>query len=84
VIVICLIWENCEFMAMNIETLQRLERLEASLTHLEHQVEQLNEVVTSQAKLVEFLKKQVQRQSGLLETMELENIKADNAKPPHH
>jgi uncharacterized coiled-coil protein SlyX len=71
-------------MAMNIETLQRLERLEASLTHLEHQVEQLNEVVTSQAKLVEFLKKQVQRQSGLLETMELENIKADNAKPPHH
>jgi uncharacterized coiled-coil protein SlyX len=71
-------------MAMNIETLQRLERLEASVTHLEHQVEQLNEVVTSQAKLVEFLKKLVQRQSGLLETMELENIKADNAKPPHH
>jgi uncharacterized coiled-coil protein SlyX len=69
---------------MNIETLQRLERLEASVTHLEHQVEQLNEVVTGQAKLIEFLKKQVQRQSSVLETMELENIKADNARPPHH
>jgi uncharacterized coiled-coil protein SlyX len=83
-IVICLIRENCEFTAMNIETVQRLERLEASVAHLEHQVEQLNEVVTGQAKLVDFLKKQVQRQSGVLENMELENIKADNARPPHH
>ena len=69
---------------MNIETLQRLERLEASVTHLEHQVEQLNEVVTGQSKLVELLKKQAQRQSGVLETLELENIKANNARPPHH
>jgi len=47
---------------MNGETLQRLERLETSVAHLEHQVGQLNEVVTSQSKLVEHLKKQVQRQ----------------------
>ena len=69
---------------MNAETLQRLERLEASVAHLEHQVEQLNEVVTGQAKLVELLKKQVQRQSGVLETMEMEHIKDNNARPPHH
>jgi SlyX protein len=69
---------------MNDETLQRLERLEAHVTYLEHQVEQLNEVVTGQGKLVELLKKQVQRQSGVLETLELENIKANNARPPHH
>jgi uncharacterized coiled-coil protein SlyX len=69
---------------MNDETLQRLERLEAHVTHLEHQVEQLNEVVADQSKLVEFLKKQMQRQSGVLETLELENIKANNARPPHH
>ena len=69
---------------MNAETLQRLERLEASVAHLEHQVEQLNEVVTGQAKLVEVLKKQVQRQSGVLETMEIERIKDNNARPPHH
>jgi uncharacterized coiled-coil protein SlyX len=69
---------------MNAETLQRLERLEASVAHLEHQVEQLNGVVTGQAKLVEVLKKQVQRQSSVLETIELETVKANNARPPHH
>jgi uncharacterized coiled-coil protein SlyX len=69
---------------MNDETLQRLVRLEAGVTHLEHQVEQLNEVVTGQGKLIELLKKQGQRLSGVLETIELENIKANNARPPHH
>jgi uncharacterized coiled-coil protein SlyX len=69
---------------MNDEILQRFEQLEASVAHLEHQVEQLNEVVTGQTKLVELLKKQVQRQSSALETMELESIKANNARPPHH
>ncbi len=69
---------------MNDETLQRLERLEANATHLEHQVEQLNEVVADQSKTIEHLKKQVQRQSGVLETIEMERIKANNTKPPHH
>jgi uncharacterized coiled-coil protein SlyX len=69
---------------MNVEILQKLERLEALVAHLEHQVEQLNDVVTDQSKLVEFLKKQMQRQSSVLETMELESIKANNARPPHH
>ena len=36
------------------------------------------------AKLVEVLKKQAQRQSGVLETLELERIKDNNFKPPHH
>jgi uncharacterized coiled-coil protein SlyX len=66
------------------ETSQRIEKLESHLAHLEHQVEQLNGVVTGQSKLVEFLKKQVQRQSGVLESLELEKIKANNPKPPHH
>ena len=66
------------------ETLQRLERLEANVAHLEHQVEQLNEVLTGQSQLVEHLKKQVQRQSGVLETIEMERIKSNNPKPPHH
>jgi hypothetical protein len=30
------------------------------------------------------LKKQLQRQSAVLETMELEHIKSNNPKPPHH
>jgi uncharacterized coiled-coil protein SlyX len=69
---------------MNAENLQRLERIETHVAHLEHQVEQLNAVVVEQGRLLEHLKKQTQRQSAVLETMELEHIKANNSKPPHH
>ena len=69
---------------MSDEISKRFEKLEAHVAHLEHQVEQLNEMVTRQSKLGEVLKKQVQRQSGVLETMELERIKDNNAKSPHH
>lgn len=69
---------------MNDEIIQRLERIEAHVAHLEHQVEQLNEVVIEQGKLVERLKKEVQRQSATMETLELERIKSNNPKPPHY
>ncbi len=69
---------------MNDDITQRFERLEANIAHLEHQLEQLNEVLVNQSKLVERLKKEVQRQSATMETMELERIKANNPKPPHH
>ena len=41
-------------------------------------------VLVDQSKLVERLKKEVQRQSATMETMELERIKANNPRPPHH
>jgi uncharacterized coiled-coil protein SlyX len=66
------------------EMSQWMEKLEAHIAHLEHQVEQLNDVVTAQDKLLERLKKDVQRQSSAMETIELERIKANNAVPPHH
>jgi SlyX protein len=69
---------------MNPETSQRLERLEANVAHLEHQVEQLNGVLIQQGKLVEQLKKQVQAQSATMESLELERIKTTNTKPPHY
>jgi len=69
---------------MNEEFTPRLERMEAHLTHLEHQVEQMNQVLIGQDKLVEFLKKHVKRQSDVLETMELERIKSNQTKPPHY
>jgi len=69
---------------MNDETLQRLQKLESHVAHLEHQIEQLNDVVVEQSKWMERLKKQVQRQSDVLETMEMERIKANNPRPPHH
>jgi len=70
--------------SMNPETSQRLERLEANVAHLEHQVEQLNGVLIQQGKLVEHLKKQVQAQSATMETLELERIKTTSTKPPHY
>ena len=69
---------------MNDESRQRLVRVEASLAHLEHQVEQLNGVLIQQGRTVDLLKKQVQRQSEVLEGMELERIKANQTKPPHY
>jgi uncharacterized coiled-coil protein SlyX len=69
---------------MNEELSQRLERVEAHVAHLERQVEQLNEVVIEQGKLVDRLKKEVQRQSAAMATLELERMKATDPKPPHY
>jgi uncharacterized coiled-coil protein SlyX len=66
------------------ENSRRNEKLESNVAHLEHQVEQLNAVVIEQGKLLERLKKEVQRQSSAMETIELERIKANNPKPSHH
>src|SRR5450759_5354765 len=76
--------ERCFISFMNSETSQRLERLEAHVAHLERQVEQLNDVIIEQGKLVGHLKKQVQAQSATMETLELERIKTNNPKPPHY
>lgn len=69
---------------MNVETSQRLEHLEANVAHLEHQVEQLNGVIIEQGKVMERLKREVQKQSTLLEAQELERIKSNITKPPHY
>jgi len=69
---------------MNEESSERFARLESHIAHLEHQVEQLNEVVIQQGKAVDRLMKQMQVQSHALETAELERSKANNQKPPHY
>lgn len=69
---------------MSDQITQRFEKLEAHIAHLERQVEQLNEVIIEQGKLVERLKKEVQRNSTAMETMELERIKSNITKPPHY
>jgi len=66
------------------ESTRRFQKIESNLAHLEHQFEQLNAVVIEQSKLIERLKKEVQRQSSAMETMEIERIKSNNAKPPHY
>lgn len=66
------------------EANQRLEKLESVIAHLEYQLEQINQVVLEQGKTLDRLKKEVQRQSTAVETMELERIKANVTKPPHY
>jgi len=66
------------------ENSQRIDKLESHLAHLEHQVEQLNGVVIEQGKLLDRLKKETQRQSGMLQTLELERIRSNVEKPPHY
>jgi uncharacterized coiled-coil protein SlyX len=63
---------------------ERLERAEAAVAHLEHQYDQLNRVVVEQSKLLERLRKQLERLTETLETQELERIRGTSAKPPHY
>ena len=69
---------------MSDEHSRRTEKLESNLAHLEHQVEQLNAVVVEQGKLLERLKKEVQRQTRAMESLELERMQSNNTKPPHY
>lgn len=69
---------------MNDELAKRFGKIETHLAHLEHQVEELNGVVIEQGRLLERLKKEVQRQSTTMQTLELERIKGNVQKPPHY
>jgi uncharacterized coiled-coil protein SlyX len=62
----------------------RLEKTEAALSHLEHQYDQLNAVVVEQGKLLERLRKQVERLSESIEAQEMDRIRNTNTKPPHY
>jgi uncharacterized coiled-coil protein SlyX len=63
---------------------ERVDRLESHLAHLDHQVEQLTGVVIEQGKLLDRLRKEIQRQSSSMQTLELERIKSKVQKPPHY
>lgn len=69
---------------MSDATSQRIDRLESHLAHLEHQVEQLNDVVIAQGKLLDRIRTETQRQSGAMQTLELERMKSNVQKPPHY
>jgi uncharacterized coiled-coil protein SlyX len=46
--------------------------------------EQLNQVVIEQGKLLDRLKKEIQRQSSAMRALELERIQSNAHKPPHY
>ena len=63
---------------------ERLEKIESHLAHLEHQYEQLNNVVIEQGRLLARLQKESAKVSDTVQTIELERIRANNPKPPHY
>ena len=63
---------------------RRFEKIESHVAHLEHQLEQLNGVVIEQGRMLDRLRKEMQRQSTAMQTMELERIKSNQQKPPHY
>src|SRR5690242_20629366 len=63
---------------------QRLEKLESHVAHLERQYEELNAVVIEQGRILGRIQKELLQTSRAVETMELERIKANNARPPHY
>ena len=66
------------------EIQKRIEKLESNLAHLEHQFDELNEVIVEQEKTIRKQQTQLQRMGQTLEATELERIKATNSKPPHY
>ena len=66
------------------ESMQRLEKIESNLLHLERQYEELNQVVIEQGKLLARLQRDSAKVSDTVQTIELERIRANNPKPPHY
>jgi uncharacterized coiled-coil protein SlyX len=69
---------------MSDDTQARFSKLESHLAHLERQVEELNGVIIEQGKVIDRLRKQVNLHSQTLETSLLDQMKANNPRPPHH
>jgi uncharacterized coiled-coil protein SlyX len=69
---------------MEQELAERLDKVESHLAHLEHQYDQLNQVVLEQARQLAKLQAWQQRVSETVESLELERIKATNPRPPHY
>ena len=69
---------------MDKELAERLEKVESNLAHLEHQYDQLNQVVLEQSRQLAKMQSLQQKVSQSLENIELERIKGTNPRPPHY
>ena len=68
------------------ELLSRFNDLETVLMHLQHDVEQLNDAILQQNKVVETLSKSMKRLDSRLGELEIEEEGHDSydEKPPHY
>ncbi|HEY0550137.1 MAG TPA: SlyX family protein [Verrucomicrobiae bacterium] len=61
-----------------------LRKIESHLAHLERQYDELNKVVIEQGRIIAKLQKENSKVSAAVQAMEMERIRSNNAKPPHH
>jgi uncharacterized coiled-coil protein SlyX len=61
-----------------------LEKLESKIAFLERQYDELNEVVTQQARQLARLQIELGRATQALSAYEIDRIRENNAKPPHY
>jgi uncharacterized coiled-coil protein SlyX len=69
---------------MDKELSARLEKIESHLAHLEHQYDQLNNVVLEHSRQLAKMQALQHKISQTVETIELDRIKSTNPKPPHY
>lgn len=67
----------------NPDLAQRIERLEATIAHLERQSDELNSVVVEQGRTITRLVKRLEQLGDTLETQELDRVSNSQQKPPH-
>ncbi len=75
-----------EAVSMSNELNARMMDLEMTITHLQKDYEQLNQVVIEQQALIEFLQKRTETLETGFEQIRSENEKRDPAqeRPPHY
>ncbi len=68
------------------ELLSRLNELESVLMHIQHNVEQLNEAVLQQGKVVDVIAKSMKQLDSRIGMLENEDESPDSyqEKPPHY
>ncbi len=62
----------------------RLEQVESTLAHLEHQYDQLNQIVIRQEKQLARLSSIIDRVDNTLRDFEINQVRDNNTKPPHY
>jgi uncharacterized coiled-coil protein SlyX len=65
------------------ESTPRLDRLEASIAHLERQLDELNAVAVAQGKLLTRLQKRLELLGDTVESQELDRVRGNSQRPPH-
>jgi uncharacterized coiled-coil protein SlyX len=69
---------------MDAESDTRLEQVESTLAHLEHQYDQLNQIVIRQEKQIAKLLSVIDRVDNTLRDFEINQVRDNNPRPPHY